>query len=227
MDSKRITHVLFDVDGLLLDTEALYTEVTQEIVAPYGKTFDWDVKVKMMGRPPIQSSQILVDELELPITAEEYLQIAAERFAAAFPRANLMPGVEKVVRYFETNAIPMALATGSSAINYEQKISRHREFFKIFTHVVAGDDPEVKAGKPAPDVYLQAAQRFSPPSPNPGNVLVFEDAPNGIEAARAAGMWTVMVPDQRMDPQLCKNAHSVIKSLEDFNPTEWNLPPYK
>ena len=109
MDSKRITHVLFDVDGLLLgeisfltgrfaqamillDTEALYTEVTQEIVAPYGKTFDWDVKVKMMGRPPIQSSQILVDELELPITAEEYLQIAAERFAAAFPRANLMPG---------------------------------------------------------------------------------------------------------------------------------------
>lgn len=78
---------------LVLDTEKLYDVVTQDIVGPYGKTFDWSVKVKMMGRPPPQSSQILVDELKLPITNMQFLEKAKVGFAKAFPTADLMPGL--------------------------------------------------------------------------------------------------------------------------------------
>ena len=73
----------------------MYDVVTQEIVGPYGKRFDWSVKVKMMGRPPPQSAQILVNELQLPMTNMEFLDKAKAGFARHFPTANLMPGLNK------------------------------------------------------------------------------------------------------------------------------------
>jgi len=67
------TCVIYDMDGLLLDTERFYTIVTQQIVERYGKNFDWTLKSKILGRRAIESAQIIVDTLELPITANEYL----------------------------------------------------------------------------------------------------------------------------------------------------------
>lgn len=120
----------------------------------------------------------------------------------------------------------MALATGSSATDYDDKITKHRDLFRLFSHVVTGDDPSVKNGKPAPDVFLTAASRFSTPPLEMSHVLVFEDAPNGIAAAKCAGMWTVMVPDARIDPQMTKEAHLVIKTLDEFDPQAWGLPSF-
>ena len=65
--------VIYDMDGLLLDTERFYTSVTQKIVSQYGKNFDWSLKSKILGRRAHESAQMIVDELELPITAENYL----------------------------------------------------------------------------------------------------------------------------------------------------------
>lgn len=77
----------------------------------------------------------------------------------------------------------------------EIKMSKHQELFSFFTHKVMGSsDPDVKAGKPSPDIFFVACERFTD-SPKPENCLVFEDAPNGVKAARAAGMQVVMVPD--------------------------------
>ena len=88
-----------------------------------------------------------------------------------------------------------------------------------------GDDPEVKHGKPNPDVFLVTASRF-PDNPDPSKVLVFEDAPNGVKAAKAAGMGCIMVPDQRLDSSFYNGANSVLKTLEDFKPEEWGFPAY-
>ena len=120
----------------------------------------------------------------------------------------------------------MALATGSATKDYHTKITKHQDLFQVFDHVVTGDDPDVKNGKPAPDVFLTAMCRFKTVPLHNSHVLVFEDAPNGIAAARAAGMWTVMVPDQRIDPEMTKNAHLVLKTLEDFDPVAWGLPGF-
>jgi len=71
-----------------------------------------------------------------------------------------------------------------------------------------------------------AASQFDPPPALPGKVLVFEDAPSGVAAARAAGMTSVMVPDPNLDRALCEEADQVLDSLETFQPQQWGLPPF-
>ena len=120
----------------------------------------------------------------------------------------------------------MAIATGSSDLSYKQKVMNHSELFSLMSHVVKSDDPEVQRGKPFPDVYRVAASRFKTPPQSPGHVLVFEDAPNGVESAHAAQMNIVMVPDKHVDRALCLKANLVLSSLEDFDPTVWGLPQF-
>lgn len=92
-------------------------------------------------------------------------------------------------------------------------------------HIVTGDDPEVKAGKPSPDIFLAAMRRFEA-NVEPSNCLVFEDAPLGVAAAKTSGMHVVMVPDPRLDVSHHKGADQVLTSLLEFNPSEWGLPPF-
>src|SRR5688572_31307376 len=85
-----ITHVIYDMDGLLLDTEPFYTEATQAIVGRYGHTFDWSLKSRMIGKAARDSARILVDALQLPITPEDYLREREATLAALFPGAQAM-----------------------------------------------------------------------------------------------------------------------------------------
>lgn len=78
--------------AFILDTEIIYTRVTQKILEPYGKTFDWSVKSKMMGRGSLEAAKVLVDELQLPLTAEEFVKISKEKLLEQFPSATLLPG---------------------------------------------------------------------------------------------------------------------------------------
>lgn len=127
-----------------------------------------------------------------------------------------MPGAEKLIQYLTTIKVPIAIATSSSMAMVGIKRQKHEDFFQLFNHIVSGsDDPEVKESKPAPDVYLVAAKRF-PCSPSPCSCLVFEDAPNGVTAGKAAGMQVVMVPDPRVPKEKTAHATIVLKSLNDF-----------
>ena len=91
---------------------------------------------------------------------------------------------------------------------------------------MTSDDPELKHPKPAPDIFILASARFSLPPTSPDRVLVFEDAPNGVTAARAARMNVVMVPDKRVDRANCSPADVVLDSLEEFDPVAWGFPPF-
>lgn len=81
-------------------------------------------------------------------------------------------------------------------------------------------------GKPHPEIFQAAAARFVPAPPGPSWCLVFEDAPTGVEAAAAAGMHCVMVPDPNLSASLTRAATQVLRSLEDFAPQEWGLPAF-
>lgn len=92
--------------------------------------------------------------------------------------------------------------------------------------MVTSDDPELKHSKPAPDIFLLASARFPVPPASFDQVLVFEDAPNGVVAAHAAGMNVIMVPHQNLDRTKCAQANVVLNSLEEFDPVAWGFPPF-
>lgn len=224
---RKVTHCIFDMDGLLLDTEKIYTQAAQSILDKYGKTYTWDVKLTLMGLQNREVSQIIVDSYDLPMTWQEYSKLQKQAAEAAMIEAELMPGAERLLRHLHDQNIPFALATSSGAEMVDLKTTHHRELFKLFHHRVCGStDPDVKEGKPAPDIFLVAASRF-PDNPAPKDCLVFEDAPNGVKAATAAGMQCVMVPDEHVPPDMCTLATQVLKSLEDFKPEHYGLPPFK
>lgn len=227
-DFGPVTHVIFDVDGLLLNTETLYTEATQRVADPFHKQFTWEVKEKQMGRRMREVADIVIRELDLPITIDQYLNEVRQHWEELFPTAQLMPGAERLVRHLYQHDIQMALASGGGRPAFELKTQQHREFFALFEHaVLATTDPEVKRGKPAPDVYQIAAQRFQHPPARPELVLTFEDAPAGVTSARAAGMQCVMVPDPRLSAELRQEATLVLPSLEAFRPELFGLPVYE
>ncbi|KAJ9069149.1 hypothetical protein DSO57_1021551 [Entomophthora muscae] len=101
----KITHCIFDMDGLLLDTERVYSEVTSEIVGRYGKEFTWELKSKMMGRVGSEAAELLVRELQIPLTAEEYLNERNQKHIAKFPTCRPLPGVERFIKHLKKNGI--------------------------------------------------------------------------------------------------------------------------
>jgi len=221
--SPNISCLIYDMDGLLLDTEGIYTEVTQQIVGEYGKVFDWSVKEKIIGRRSVQAAEIIVESLDLPITPQDYLDSRKNVLLEKFKDTAPLPGAKEMTTHFFDLGIPQALATSSSSPMFEAKFEKHKKWFSQFTQIVRGDDPELKEGKPAPDIFLLAAKRLGV---DPAECLVFEDAPTGTEAALAAGMSVVVVPDPNMDHCHYKNASQIISSLKDFDPEYWGLPKF-
>ena len=219
----HITSVLFDVDGLLLDTESIYTEVTQSIVSEFGKTFDWSIKANMIGRAELESSRYLVEALELPITADEYLERRNDMLRAGFATCKAMPGAEALIKHLDAQSVPIAVATSSTRELFNIKKSGHTSWFDLFEHTVTGDDPGVKQAKPAPDIFLTAAKKIDA---TPENTLIFEDAPSGLAAGQAAGMHVIAVPDPNMDKTRYDGAAMILDSLESFDPRLFGLPGY-
>lgn len=224
-----ITHVLFDMDGLLLDTEKFYTEVQEQILARYNKTFDWSLKAKMMGRKAIEAARIFVEETGISdsLSAEDFLVEREAMLQSLFPTSELMPGASRLIKHLHAHGVPICVATGSHKRHFMLKTQRHGELFALMHHIVLGDDPEVKQGKPSPDGFLAAARRFEDGPVDPKKCLVFEDAPSGVQAGKNAGMSVVMVPDPRLDSSFHGVADQVLESLMDFNPAEWGLPPFE
>jgi len=221
---KKVTHVIFDLDGLLLDTENIYTQATNNVVQQYGKTYDWSIKCRLMGLTGHESAKQIVKLLDLPLAWEEYYALAQEQYKILMPNANFMPGAERLVKHLYKNKVPIAVATSSTRDSFELKTNKYKDTFSLFHHIVTGgSDSEVKQGKPSPDIFLVCAKRF-PDTPKPEMCLVLEDAPNGVTAAIKAGMQCVMVPDPHIAPEHTKEATQVLKSLEDIKPEQFGLP---
>ncbi|KAK3437669.1 hypothetical protein EUGRSUZ_C02310 [Eucalyptus grandis] len=154
----------------------------------------------MMGKKAIEAAGVFVEETGISdvLTAEDFLVEREEMLKTMFPTSELMPGASRLIRHL--HAKESAWLQGKNLIkrssflfmwgwhHFELKTQRHGELFSLMHHVVLGDDPKVKQGKPSPDIFLAAARRFEGGPVDPLNVVVFEDAPAGVNAAKNAGM---------------------------------------
>ena len=224
---NRITHVVFDMDGLLLDTESMYSDAQQKILDRFGKKFNFEVKGLMMGKKAADGAQVFIKyyELEDRYSPEEFIKERTEILESMFPTAKLLPGVKRILEHLYSHGIPMAIATGSDDRNFKLKSTLHTELFnKVFKHVITAD--QITKSKPDPESFLKAVEKFSDYDKQKSKVLVFEDSPLGVEAGLAAGFDVIMVEaDYNKESKVA--ATEKIQSLLHFRPDFYGLPPFE
>ncbi|CAI5979903.1 unnamed protein product [Closterium sp. NIES-64] len=137
--------------------------------------------------------------------------------------AKALPGAHRLLSHLTAGHVPVALASSSPRGIIATKLALQPGWQELFAVTVAGE--EVAQGKPAPDIFLRAAKLMGA---KPSECLVFEDAPAGVQAARAAGMYVIAVPSlpQKAARALYSSAHQILASLLDFQPADWGLPPF-
>ncbi|KAL4707150.1 hypothetical protein ACJJTC_018885 [Scirpophaga incertulas] len=223
---KKVTHCIFDMDGLLLDTEFVYKKMVTQLCAKYGHQYTNELMMKVLGGTEQRLSEILCKELNLPVTPKEFRDQLLELGDTMLAGAPFLDGAEKLICHLHKTKVPFALATSSSERSVKTKVAAHKELFSYFHHMVMGStDSEVKYGKPHPDIFLVAAARF-PDKPEPSKCLVFEDSPHGVTSGISAGMQVVMVPEKHLDKKHTTHATIVLPTLAEFRPELFGLPPY-
>ncbi|KAM0818251.1 hypothetical protein AB5N19_04060 [Seiridium cardinale] len=186
-DFPAIRACLFDMDGLLLDTEDIYTSCINVLLEKYGRpNLPWSIKAQLQGRPGPQANEIFHKWAQLPIPNDEYLQQYSALQQQHFPNAKPLPGVEKLLgdlgrtRWWDlkesdktvkddTSTKPkrvhIALATSSNSGNFKVKTAHLTELFSVFetSRRVLGDDSRIQPGrgKPLPDIYLLALKTIN------------------------------------------------------------------
>jgi HAD superfamily hydrolase (TIGR01509 family) len=215
--------VIFDMDGLMLDTERIarnaWKRASDELGCPVGE----DVYDRMVGLNVRSCKELLrarygspfpVDELELTASAIYY-----EYLRQGIP---LKPGLLELIRYLEDCGIPRAVAT-STATDLARDKLRMAGVLDHFQFIVGGD--QVSNGKPNPDIYLLAAVRLQH---SPQDCLALEDSEPGVRAAAAAGMQTILVPERMPPtPDALSAARYVVSSLSAAIPLIQDLLDHK
>jgi HAD superfamily hydrolase (TIGR01509 family) len=201
--------VLFDNDGLTLDTEGAWTRAETALFARYGQTFTPEHKRSLLGTSPVESAAKLEAMLGRPGPA-----LSAELYDLALEEVGLgvdpMPGALALLDALARAGVPVALVSNSRR-GFVERGLRASGLDGAFAVIVSSDD--VPRPKPAPDAYLAAAAALSA---DPADCAVLEDSPTGVTAARAAGALTIGIPSL---PGLVLDADVVGASLED--PAVW------
>jgi HAD superfamily hydrolase (TIGR01509 family) len=208
--NHRLRAVVFDLDGLMFNTEDLYDEVGEAILRRRGRRFTDELKRLMMGRPGWISLQIMIDHHRLEATVAELQAESDALFAEILPRRlQPMSGLENLLEALEDAAIPKAIATSSSRA-FARTVLAQFAYEPRFQFVLTSED--VTEGKPAPEVYLTACRRFGLAAEQ---VLVLEDSENGCRAAVAAGAFAVAVPGRHSVDHDFRGVAMVADSLAD------------
>jgi HAD superfamily hydrolase (TIGR01509 family) len=182
--------VVFDMDGLLFDSEALYQEAVLLAAAEHGREVAPGLFSRTVGLPWAQCRDLLLSHFGEHFPVDDFQATWVRHFwTLADVRLALKPGVLELLDFLDEFRLPRAIATSSSRRTVERHLTAHN-LIDRFDEIVGNGDYE--HGKPAPDPFLKAAERLGV---EPRLCLALEDSPNGIRSASSAGMMTVMVPD--------------------------------
>ena len=182
--------VVFDMDGLLFDTETLYVEAAIAAATELGHDASTEIILRTTGGPWPQTRLLLLEHFGPAFPVDDFMTVWVRHFwVLAEDRLALKPGVMELLDLLDELGLPKAIATSSSHTTVQNHLGAHNLVGRFETIAAAGD---YAAGKPAPDPFLTAAERLEVA---PEACLALEDSHNGVRSASAAGMMTVMVPD--------------------------------
>jgi len=208
--SHTIKAVVFDLDGLMFNTESVFTLAGTELLKRRGKTPTPDLFHRMMGRRPVEGFQILISVMELSETFEELARESEEIFTVMLAdRLAPMPGLYELLDVIEQRGLPKGVAT-SSPRRYMQSILGRFDLIPRFDVILTAED--VTKGKPEPEIYLTAAARLGV---EPQEMLVLEDSEAGTRAAHAAGAHIISIPHEFSAAQDFSVARAIALSLTD------------
>jgi HAD superfamily hydrolase (TIGR01509 family) len=183
--------VVFDMDGLMLDTERLALRCWTIAIERLGLEFDTALMPAMIGRNSRDSRALVLERHGHDFPIDRLMQASQETYDAMVERDGvaLKPGLVGLLDWLEAKRIPRVVATSTRRARAEAKLAQANLLVR-FAALVGGD--EVERGKPAPDIFLLAATRVGV---TPAECLVLEDSEPGVKGALAAGMIPIMVPD--------------------------------
>lgn len=203
--------IIFDLDGTLIDSEGVWFQLYTDLCARYGKVYTKELHGQQLGRAGLVCAKQICDGLSLPLTPEEFHAQAEElktiRFAEPIPA---MPGAVEFVRALHGAGILLGLATASPK-EYRERMLHGIGIYDCFSGFVSAD--EVAHPKPAPDVYVKAAESLSV---DPRFCLAVEDGVAGVQSAMAAGMDVLGAIDHRFNHEL-PGAKRTIGSLIEMS----------
>lgn len=185
----RVTGAIFDMDGVLFDTEQIYQQTWHEIAAERRIDLGSGFLKAVSGTSGERMRQVIEKYYHVSdgrIIVEDCMDRVRDKLSVYVP---VKKGVYEILEFFKQKEIPMAVASSSSNKQIEANLEK-AEILSYFSEIVSG--AEVKQGKPAPDIFQRAAMGIGC---EPENCFVFEDSENGVMAGFAAGCATIMVPD--------------------------------
>lgn len=203
--------VIFDMDGVLVDSEPFGFEAMRRMVARYGLGYSEQENAEFLGRTTLESCRILKARHGLPDAAETLADFYIEGMLAQIEEGPVpMPGVPDVLERVRAGGYRLALASSAELRVIHANLTA-LALGPLFEAVVSGT--QVARGKPAPDVFIAAADRLAVP---PDRCLVVEDSRNGLLAAKAAGMICAVVPCAHTRHQDFREADHRLTALPDL-----------
>lgn len=203
-----IRAIVFDMDGLMVNTEHLYWEVAREIAAEHGKSVSDQTLRKTMGRERLASVRIIVEEAGLPLDPEEVMHRRERMMAERLGRGvEPMPGLREILARFH-GRLKLAVATSSPRMLVDATLPG-LGIDGYFDAITAGD--EITRGKPDPEIYLKTVSKLKV---DPAACVVLEDAPAGALAGWRAGAYVIAVPSPlTAEEDFSKIAHQRVNNL--------------
>jgi len=209
-----IDAVVFDLDGVLLDTEELWDEARRQLAEERGGRWHEQAQRAMMGMSSPEWSRYMHDEIGLPDPPEEIAAEVVRRLEELYrERLPVIPGaIEAVRRLGQRWPLGVASSSNRPLIDLFIELTGTAALFQATV-----SSEEVARGKPAPDVYLEAARRLGV---DPGRAVAIEDSENGIRSAAAAGMHVIATPNRAFPPsaEALALASVVLDSIEELQP---------
>ncbi|WP_165222537.1 HAD family hydrolase [Aquisphaera insulae] len=215
-EPEPIQAVVFDLDGLMFDTEALFFRAASEMLSSRGKSFTPEIMTAMIGRRSAEVGHLLKTMSGLEESEDELLADVRRRFNDEVDTAvHPTPGLIALLDRLRRAGLPLAVAT-SSGRPYANRLLEGHHLADRFRFILAAED--VTQGKPDPEIYAKAVRRFGVPA---ASVMVLEDSPAGVAAARAAGTFVVGIPHEHSPAEGLIAADLVVRRLDD--PALWGL----